>query len=310
MDRQTSLRATRCRVGPLAFGMIASLVVLSLSGCKHHRSALRPVYAVPEPAVMVPADPCPSVGCPDAGGIDAGFDEGYLTPAPAVLPPVGSSAIPQTDGEPYLDPGVLPETRSIQPTTRGPDLNPPQETRRSDPSRRATRLSRVRKFVNDPRDFYQPPKADRAWQYIVLHHSDNPTGSYGEIDRLHREQLGTTGCGYHFVIGNGTLSPDGQIEVTQRWSDQKAGAHCRDARTAAVNDYGIGICLVGDLDTSPPTPRQIEAAQALVAYLEDRYAIPTERAGSHAQLASNPTACPGKYFPAEAILGNRHLASR
>jgi N-acetyl-anhydromuramyl-L-alanine amidase AmpD len=168
----------------------------------------------------------------------------------------------------------------------------------------------VREFVDDPADLFQPPKADRPWQYVVLHHSRSASGSYGEIDRLHREHLGTTGCGYHFVIGNGTLSQDGQIEVTRRWSDQKAGAHCRDAHNPEVNEYGIGICLVGDLDAFPPTPRQVEAAQALVAYLRARYEIPADRSGSHAHLAQNPTACPGKHFPAEAILGTRNLASR
>ncbi len=98
-----------------------------------------------------------------------------------------------------------------------------------------------------------------------------PSGNYDEIDREHRKLLGYDGCGYHFVIGNGNGSGDGQIEVAQRWNNQKQGVHCRNARSHDVDEYGIGICLVGDLDQQPPTPRQVAATQALVAYLSQRY---------------------------------------
>ena len=107
----------------------------------------------------------------------------------------------------------------------------------------------------------------------MLHHSASAAGNYDEIDREHRKLLGYDGCGYHFVIGNGTGSGDGQIEVAQRWISQKQGVHCRNARSHDVDEYGIGICLVGDLDQQPPTPRQVAATQALVAYLSRRYRI-------------------------------------
>ena len=109
-------------------------------------------------------------------------------------------------------------------------------------------------FTNNPDDLFAPPKADRPWKYVVLHHSATATGSYGAIDQEHRKRLGWEGCGYHFVIGNGTGSPDGQIEVAQRWSDQKHGIHCRNGKNPDVSEYGIGICLVGNLDDTPPTP--------------------------------------------------------
>ena len=103
-------------------------------------------------------------------------------------------------------------------------------------------------------ELFYPSKADRPWKYIVLHHSANTTGSYDQIDREHRKVLGYDGCGYHFVIGNGTGSADGQIEVAQRWVNQKHGVHCRNAKNAEVDEYGIGICFVGDLDKEPPRP--------------------------------------------------------
>jgi hypothetical protein len=168
----------------------------------------------------------------------------------------------------------------------------------------------VEPFVNDPEDLFNPPRADRPWKYVVLHHSATATGSYGSIDREHRKRLGWDGCGYHFIIGNGSETPDGRIEVSQRWVNQKLGVHCRDGKNPDVSEYGIGICLVGDLDSSPPTPRQVAAARALVAYLSDRYKIAADHAETHAHLAANPTACPGRHFPAEAILGARGLTLR
>jgi N-acetyl-anhydromuramyl-L-alanine amidase AmpD len=150
-------------------------------------------------------------------------------------------------------------------------------------------------------ELFYPNKADRPWRYIVLHHSASSAGNYDEIDREHRKLLGYDGCGYHFVIGNGNGSGDGQIEIAQRWNLQKQGVHCRNARTHDVDEYGIGICLVGDLDQQPPTPRQVAATQALVAYLSRRYRIEPARITTHAHLAATPTVCPGKFFPATIL---------
>ena len=139
----------------------------------------------------------------------------------------------------------------------------------------------------------------------MLHHSASTAGNYDEIDREHRKLLGFDGCGYHFVIGNGTGSGDGQIEVAQRWTNQKQGVHCRNARSHDVDEYGIGICLVGDLDQQPPTPRQVAASQALVNYLSQRYRIDPARVTTHAHLASTPTVCPGKFFPTTILAGTK-----
>lgn len=292
---------------------LTGVILVSTTGCKHRRSALRPIYAAPAPTVVLPSQqPCAGADCPPVEIYAPGFDDGYLSPSPApsTLAPIGSSVAPRSSGEPPLDPDLYPEVNDFTPTSRSPQLSPLRETRGGDPSRRIALRSRVRGFANDPNDLFEPPRADRPWRYIVIHHSDSDAGSYAEIDRLHRERLGTAGCGYHFVIGNGSSSPDGQIEVTQRWSEQKGGAHSRNAQSPTMNDYGIGVCLVGDLDKNAPTERQVEAARSLVAYLQERYVIPDDRVGSHSELAATPTVCPGKHFPVAAILGERNLASR
>ena len=151
-------------------------------------------------------------------------------------------------------------------------------------------------------DLMYPNKVDRPWRYIVLHHSASASGNYDQIDAEHRKILGINGCGYHFVIGNGTGSRDGQIEVSQRWINQKQGAHTRNARTHDADEYGIGICLVGDFDKQPPSPKQIAATKALIDYLNKRYNIAPDGLRTHAHLAATTTVCPGKFFPSEAML--------
>lgn len=247
---------------------------------------------------------------------EPGCDSGGATitsPAPAVPRASGSGS--SGDEEPtLLTPIERNDTGSQAPGLNGPKSSGVEKETRAVPRVRKARRSDLRAavepFVNDPNDLFAPPKADRPWKYIVLHHSAHAAGGYAQIDRDHRENLGTQGCGYHFIVGNGTESPDGQIEVAKRWSDQKAGAHCRDPKAGELNDHGIGICLVGDLDQSEPTPRQIEATRALVAYLRERYTIRADHAGTHAQLAQTATACPGKHFPTDAILDSRGLAMR
>jgi N-acetyl-anhydromuramyl-L-alanine amidase AmpD len=221
---------------------------------------------------------------------------------PSLLQPVAPGSGPSSGGASGGNPQAAPGV-SV------PRLQPPgtsQTFRRRTVSTsldRASLREQLIPYTNNPDDLFAPPKADRPWKYVVLHHSATAAGSYGAIDQEHRKRLGWEGCGYHFVIGNGTGSPDGQIEVSQRWSDQKHGIHCRNGKNPDVSEYGIGICLVGNLDDTPPTPRQIAAAQRLVTYLGARYRIPADHIGTHAQLSSSPTACPGKYFPTQAVLG-------
>src|SRR5437868_6907630 len=112
----------------------------------------------------------------------------------------------------------------------------------------------------------------REWRHIVVHHSASPTGSAAAFDKAHRDR-GWDGLGYHFVIGNGSGSGDGQVEVGYRWAKQQAGAH---AGNYEFNQHGIGICLVGDFEHSaPPSERQMQSLRTLVAFLQARASIPT-----------------------------------
>jgi hypothetical protein len=134
---------------------------------------------------------------------------------------------------------------------------------------------------------YAPP---RAWKWIVIHHSASPSGSAAVFDREHREK-GWDELGYHFVIGNGTDSGDGQVEVGSRWPKQKWGAHAKTPDNR-YNDFGIGICLVGNFDIERPTPRQMQSLAKLTAYLMRTYNIPEANVIGHRD--TKPTDCPGR----------------
>jgi hypothetical protein len=152
-----------------------------------------------------------------------------------------------------------------------------------------------------------PLAAKRDYQYIVVHHSHSEAGNLDEIDRLHRQTLGWEGCGFHFVIGNGHGSDDGEIEVSQRWKLQKHGAHLSTQAPAAYNLRGIGVCLVGDFTTQRPTDRQLAAARRLVQYLMYAYDIPAYRVVTHGEVTSDGLHgdCPGPLFRISDILADR-----
>ncbi|MCY3023044.1 MAG: peptidoglycan recognition family protein [Planctomycetota bacterium] len=131
----------------------------------------------------------------------------------------------------------------------------------------------------------------REWRHIVVHHSASANGSLASFDRAHRER-GWDGIGYHFVIGNGNGSGDGQVEPTYRWRQQLQGAH---AGVAEYNQHGIGICLVGDFEhNGRPTGRQMASLRALVRFLQVKTGVPTCEVVGHGDFRC--TDCPGKWL--------------
>jgi hypothetical protein len=137
----------------------------------------------------------------------------------------------------------------------------------------------------------------RPWRYVVVHHSDTPTGSAAKFDAAHRAK-GWDELGYDFVIGNGTETGDGQIEVGPRWTKQKWGAHAKTPDNR-YNDYGIGICLVGNFDVTHPTAAQMRSLAKLTSYLIQTYHIPLNEVIGHRDTKA--TDCPGKYMDLNVV---------
>jgi len=155
----------------------------------------------------------------------------------------------------------------------------------------------VRTETKYPANWYPPKSIERKWTAIVIHHSGTSTGNAEIFDRWHREGNHWEGVGYDFVIGNGTDSPDGKVEVTFRWTEQKTGAHCGGTPGNWANREGVGICLVGDFNKTSPTRAQIQSLVKLIKFLKDRYQIPVSRIYGHGQVPGANTQCPGRSFP-------------
>lgn len=132
------------------------------------------------------------------------------------------------------------------------------------------------------------------WKSIVIHHSASAAGSASVFDAFHRNANHWDELGYHFVIGNGSNSGDGEIEVGSRWLKQKHGAHCKTADNF-YNDHGIGICLVGDFQRQTPSPAQMNACTRLVRFLLERCRLPAENVVTHGGVTGK-TLCPGARF--------------
>src|SRR5688572_30035149 len=157
------------------------------------------------------------------------------------------------------------------------------------PNPQVVRVPQPSATAGIPRD-WTPPIPANSWKWIVVHHSATPVGGAGRFNKEHVAK-GWDELGYHFVIGNGTDTANGGIEVGSRWPKQKQGAHCKTPNNE-FNDRGIGICLVGNFDQSRPTDAQLKSLAKLVAHLQKTYRIPAERIIGHGDAKA--TECPGR----------------
>lgn len=146
----------------------------------------------------------------------------------------------------------------------------------------------------------------KNWKTIVVHHSANASDTPDSMHRYHLLRGWENGLGYHFVIGNGVNYPDGQVFVGPRWTRQQPGAHCATKKGGMFfgawrpkgffNDHGIGICLIGNLNQSRPSAKQIKSLQSLVRFLTSQTGISGSQVYGHGHI-THATECPGKNLP-------------
>ena len=149
-----------------------------------------------------------------------------------------------------------------------------------------------------------PAVEARPWQWIVVHHSASDRGSAAIFDDWHRNGRHWDELGYHFVIGNGTGSGDGLVEIGPRWPKQKHGAHTKVWNREEYNQVGVGICLVGNFDKTRPSRAQMDALARLVDWLSARYRIDDAHIIGHGQVCD--THCPGRNFSFDDLFGQLH----
>ena len=135
----------------------------------------------------------------------------------------------------------------------------------------------------------------KRWEWIVAHHSAVEAGNARIYDNYHRNvKRMRDGLAYHFVIGCGKNSGDGEIEIGSRWTNQIRGGH---VRKTSVNDTGIGICLVGNFQNRKPTAKQLAAFHELMNLLEEFILEKKCRFAGHKEIDLYHTVCPGRHFP-------------
>lgn len=136
------------------------------------------------------------------------------------------------------------------------------------------------------------------WKYIIVHNSGTRQGNAKAFDNYHRKvRKMPNGLAYHFVIGNGSSSGDGEIEIGNRWVRQINGGH---VASDYLNNIAIGICLVGDFNRDLPTKTQLAALDELIEYLRRRCGKSDGKVivvKGHKQINPKPTDCPGDRFP-------------
>ena len=238
----------------------------------------------PTPAKATAADVSPA---PRA--IAAPKQSEHPTPAPPVAAPVDTSA------QLTIEKSGLEESHGLQPPPSPPPKRFWWPFSRARSEKRYNYLSRS--VIEQIR---RAPVASNRWKFIVVHNSGTRQGNAKVFDYYHRRvRRMKNGLAYHFVIGNGTSTGNGEVEVGDRWRRQINGGH---VHSDFLNNIALGICLVGDFNRDQPTRAQLDSCEELIRYLRDRCGKADGRAipvRPHREV--NPprwaTDCPGDAFP-------------
>lgn len=120
-------------------------------------------------------------------------------------------------------------------------------------------------------------------KYIVVHHTGvDVDNSAKEIASYHVNAEGWPGIGYHFLVHpDGTIDYVGDITTTRY-------------NVATLNEFCIGICVVGDFTLRQPTPKALRSTSLLVNWLRAD-PVPQAIVVGHRDVAVEGwrTACPG-----------------
>lgn len=227
------------------------------------------------------------------------------TPAsPTAVEPVPPPKVPPSTAQPVREKTVTP----LPPVVPKPDQTPVVVEKSGfdakpnyQPGSFFGWFSKWKYLTKSLREEIDKAPVQRArWRYIVVHNSGTRQGNAKAFDFYHTKvRKMSNGLAYHFVIGNGTSSGDGHIEVGNRWRRQINGGH---VHSDYLNNIALGICLVGDFNQEKPTAKQLESLDELIRYLRQRTGKidgkwATVKAHKDINPPKWPTDCPGNEFP-------------
>jgi hypothetical protein len=227
------------------------------------------------------------------------FEEGGTAPRAAAVPAPSAPPSPVQRAKPVLAPAAEPEQLTIE--KYGYEKPRGFWSRVFGGGGRSGSGGGYRYLTASVRaQIDRAPVARGRWQYIVVHNSGTRQGNAAAFDYYHRHfRRMQNGLAYHFVIGNGTSTGNGQIEVGDRWRRQINGGH---VHSDYLNNIALGICLVGDFNRDQPTRAQLDCCEELIRYLRQRCG----KVGDHYPIVKPhreinpprwPTDCPGDVFP-------------
>ncbi len=226
-------------------------------------------------------------------------------PRPRVVPPQPPAPTPEPARPP--EPTHVPRANIVVRDSGVSSVDPEQEPAPKEESAWSRLFgggSSNYKYLNGSvrRAIDKAPVTKGRWRNIVVHNSGTRQGNAAAFEHYHRYVRGMpNGLAYHFVIGNGTSSKDGEIEIGGRWLRQIQGGH---VHSDYLNNISLGICLVGDFNRDVPTKAQLESLEELIKYLRRRVGrVGGQQAIVWAHKNINPprwpTDCPGGRFPVQ-----------
>ena len=126
-------------------------------------------------------------------------------------------------------------------------------------------------------------------KFIVVHHTRGSYDSVEAIRKFHKNVRGWEDIGYRWVIGDGKGLVDGKLYKGR--SEKFIGAH-----VLGHNKNSISVCLIGNLDKSPPTKKQLQTLFKFLKQKMRKYNIPVKNILGHNEFAGVKKTCPGKFL--------------
>jgi len=134
-----------------------------------------------------------------------------------------------------------------------------------------------------------------AYSWITVHHSalDGGNGSLGQsveaVKRIQRDHVANRAygdIGYHYLI-----DPAGRVFEGRslEWQGGHAGT---DGKGRNNNPQNVGICLLGDFESTAPTPAAIATLDRMVSEIRGHYRLPASAVKPHSFWKD--TLCPGR----------------
>ena len=140
----------------------------------------------------------------------------------------------------------------------------------------------------------------RTWRLVVIHHTGTAEADAEAAMHVHAAAEPGAAPACHFVIGNGRGMGDGEIAATPLWIGQQEVTPPGGGGVGAIPPEAVHIVLVGDFESSPPTPDQMASLVRLTYALASHCRIRLTRVFVHSDLEA--VACPGSAFPTADLL--------